>query len=34
MERPFTGDLWFVKDVGHYECAVCNEILFSFEDKF
>ena len=23
-ERPFTGDLWWMKDVGMYHCACCN----------
>jgi hypothetical protein len=30
MERPFTGDLWFNKDVGHYECLVCKSKLFLY----
>lgn len=34
MERPYTGNLWYVVDVGHYECTVCNKILFTFDDKF
>jgi hypothetical protein len=27
-ERPFTGDHWDRKDVGHYECVVCTNKLF------
>ncbi len=34
MERPFTGDLWYVKDVGNYNCAICDSLLFNFDDKF
>lgn len=30
MERPFTGDLWYNKDVGHYECLVCKSKLFLY----
>lgn len=29
-ERPFTGDFWYHKDVGHYECAICNNLLFEY----
>ena len=28
MERPFTGDYWFTKDIGHYECVTCSKKLF------
>ena len=28
MERPFTGDYWFTKDTGHYECVTCSKKLF------
>jgi hypothetical protein len=27
-ERPFTGEHWDRKDVGHYECIVCSSRLF------
>jgi len=27
-ERPFTGEHWDRKDVGHYECVVCSSTLF------
>eukprot|EP01016_Furgasonia_blochmanni_P005321 TRINITY_DN1206_c0_g2_i7.p1 TRINITY_DN1206_c0_g2~~TRINITY_DN1206_c0_g2_i7.p1 ORF type:complete len:264 (+),score=61.41 TRINITY_DN1206_c0_g2_i7:64-855(+) len=33
-ERPFTGDYWFSKDLGHYECTVCETKLFSSDHKF
>ena len=23
-ERPYTGDYWWVKDVGSYHCIVCD----------
>jgi peptide-methionine (R)-S-oxide reductase len=23
-ERPFTGEYWSTKDVGHYNCVVCD----------
>lgn len=28
MERPYTGDFWDNKDIGHYECVVCTSKLF------
>ncbi|MFO0131397.1 MAG: peptide-methionine (R)-S-oxide reductase [bacterium] len=28
MERPFTGDKWFNKDVGTYHCIVCDNHIF------
>lgn len=31
MERPFTGDKWFEKDVGYYDCVVCETRLFSWD---
>ena len=33
-ERAFTGKYWDCKEVGTYECVVCNEPLFSSETKF
>ena len=27
-ERSFTGDYWFVKDVGTYHCVKCESSLF------
>ena len=27
-ERPYTGDLYFIKDVGDYHCIVCDNKLF------
>ena len=33
-ERAFSGKYWDCKEVGIYECAVCNEPLFSSETKF
>ena len=29
-ERPYTGDLYFVKDVGNYHCLVCDSNLFGY----
>ena len=34
MERPYTGDKWFEKDVGYYHCAVCATQLFTWDHKF
>jgi hypothetical protein len=34
MERPFTGDFWWLKDVGTYSCKVCTQKLFLTEHKF
>ncbi|KAL4470283.1 hypothetical protein ABPG74_011894 [Tetrahymena malaccensis] len=34
MERPFTGDKWFEKDVGYYHCTVCSTKLFTWDHKF
>lgn len=34
MERPFTGDKWFEKDVGYYHCTVCESKLFNWDQKF
>lgn len=28
MERPYTGDYWFTKEVGHYQCLTCSNKLF------
>lgn len=30
MERPYTGDFWDNKDLGHYECIVCSNKLFQY----
>ena len=29
-ERPFTGDYWFTKEIGHYECVGCSKKLFLY----
>lgn len=34
MERPFTGDKWFEKDVGCYHCTVCEKKLFTWDHKY
>ena len=34
MERPFTGEYWWVKDMGTYSCRVCSQKLFITEHKF
>lgn len=34
MERPFTGDVWFEKDVGYYHCTVCSKKLFTWDHKY
>lgn len=28
MEKPFTGDYWFTKELGEYKCIACNNKLF------
>ena len=33
-ERAFTGDYWWVKDVGRYDCVVCSQRLFLYEHKY
>jgi len=33
-ERPFTGDYWWVNDVGRYDCKVCSQRLFLYEHKY
>lgn len=33
-ERPYTGDYWWVKDVGNYHCIVCHNLLFPSHYKF
>ena len=33
-ERPFTGDLLHVDDVGSFRCAGCDAVLFTAEQKF
>ena len=34
MERPFTGDDYWRKEVGTYSCKVCSQKLFLTEHKF
>merc|ERR1711862_218652 len=34
MERPYTGNLWFVKELGDYHCLVCDSHLFESNHKF
>mmetsp|Transcript_32426 Transcript_32426/g.49605 ORF Transcript_32426/g.49605 Transcript_32426/m.49605 type:complete len:262 (-) Transcript_32426:264-1049(-) len=34
QERPFTGDLWWTKDVGQYSCKVCTQKLFMSDHKY
>jgi len=34
MERPFTGHLWSEKEMGYYNCAVCNTRVFSWDNKY
>ena len=34
IERPFTGDFWWYKEVGTYYCKVCNHSLFPSHYKF
>lgn len=33
-ERPFTGDLWWTKDVGMYSCKCCTQKLFMSDHKY
>ena len=33
-ERPFTGDLWWLKDVGIYYCKCCTQRLFMSDHKY
>lgn len=33
-ERPFTGDLWWTKEVGMYECVGCSQKLFMSDHKY
>lgn len=33
-ERPFSGDLYDIKDQGEYRCICCDALLFSSEHKF
>lgn len=28
IERPFTGDIWYERDVGSYHCVGCDKELF------
>ena len=34
MERPYTGHIWYEDRVGYYHCNVCDNKLFSFDQKF
>jgi len=34
MERPFTGHLWSEKEMGYYNCSVCNTRVFSWDHKY
>ena len=33
-ERAFTGEYWWVQDVGRYDCVVCTQRLFLYEHKY
>ena len=33
-ERPFTGQHWWTKDVGIYECVCCTQRLFMSDHKY
>lgn len=33
-ERPFTGDHWWTKDVGMYDCVCCKQKLFISDHKY
>ena len=33
-ERPYTGDLWWTKDVGMYSCKCCTQRLFMSDHKY
>jgi len=33
-ERPYTGDLWWNKDVGMYSCKCCTQKLFMSDHKY
>ena len=33
-ERPFTGDYWWLNDVGRYDCKVCSQRLFMYDHKY
>ena len=33
-ERPFSGDLWWTKDVGMYSCKCCTQKLFMSDHKY
>ena len=33
-EPPFTGLLLYVEDEGHFRCIVCDNLLFTAEQKF
>jgi peptide-methionine (R)-S-oxide reductase len=33
-ERPFTGDLWWTKEVGTYSCVSCTQKLFMSDHKY
>jgi hypothetical protein len=34
LERPFTGQYWWLKDMGTYSCKVCTQKLFISEHKY
>lgn len=34
MERPYTGDKWFIKELGDYYCLVCDSKVFESNHKF
>jgi peptide-methionine (R)-S-oxide reductase len=34
IERPFTGEYWWYKDIGNYNCIVCDQSLFPSHYKF
>lgn len=33
-ERAYTGDYWWTKDVGMYECVCCTQRVFMSDHKF
>ncbi|OMJ82781.1 hypothetical protein SteCoe_16430 [Stentor coeruleus] len=34
IERPFTGEYWWMTDIGNYNCKVCKNSLFPSHYKF